>query len=154
MELESRRGICFHQKRHGGTEQSKLLASDAASNDFFGYGVAISDDTAIIGAYAEDTAPNSNNGAAYVFVRSGKTWTEQAKLVASDAESFDQFGFDVAISGDTAVIAARWQGTGLDTNQDAAYLFVRTGAMWTQIAKLSDSDGTSFDQLQRRYFRR
>lgn len=123
----------------------KLLASDAATNDVFGYSVAISGDTAVIGAYLEDTAPNSDNGAVYVFVRTGTTWTEQAKLLASDAFTSDFFGISVAISGDTAVIGAYSEDTAPNTDNGAAYVFVRSGTTWTQQAKLLASDAASFN---------
>ncbi|MBN2822796.1 MAG: cell wall-binding repeat-containing protein, partial [Coriobacteriia bacterium] len=84
------------------TEQAKLTASDGAVSHNFGISVAISSDTAVIGAYYAD----SYRGSAYVFTRSGTAWTEQAKLTASDGAAFEQFGFSVAVSGDTAVVGA------------------------------------------------
>ena len=91
------------------TQQDKLLASDAQSSDVFGYSVSISGDgdTAIVGAYLEDEG-GSTAGAAYVFTRSGGTWTEQQKITASDAEAGDEFGRAVSISGDgnTAIVGA------------------------------------------------
>ena len=66
-------------------EQSKLVASDAADFDSFGVSVSISADTAVAGAYQDTTAAGLAAGSAYVFVRDGTGWTEQAKLVANDA---------------------------------------------------------------------
>jgi hypothetical protein len=135
------------------TEQQKLLASDASTDDFFGNSVALSSDgnTAIIGAYSEDTSPNTNNGAAYVFTRSGSTWTQQAKLLASDAASTDLFGISVALSsdGNTAIIGAYSEDTSPNTNNGAAYVFTRSGSTWTQQAKLLASDAASDDQFGR-----
>jgi hypothetical protein len=131
------------------TEQAKLIASDLATDDTFGGSISLSADgnIAIIGAYAESTSPNSNNGAAYVFTRSGSTWTEQAKLLASDASAFDQFGFSVAISSDgtTAIVGAPFEDTGAATNQGAAYVFTRSGSTWTQQQKLLASDAATGD---------
>ena len=89
--------------RSGGTwtEQQKLTASDAAAGDLFGASVAVSGDTVVAGAYVDDTPAGVDAGSAYVFVRSGGTWTEQQKLTASDAAAGDQFGVSVAVSGDT-----------------------------------------------------
>jgi hypothetical protein len=133
------------------TQQQKLLASDAASSDEFGFSVALSADgnTAIVGATAEDTSPNSNQGAAYVFTLSAGTWTQQQKLLASDASSGDQFGYSVALSadGDTALIGASEEGTSPNSVNGAAYVFTRSGGTWTQQQKLLASDAASSDQF-------
>jgi hypothetical protein len=91
-------------------QQAKLTASDAADFDIFGYSVAVSGDTAVIGAYGDDHAGGNSAGSAYVFVRSGETWIQQAKLTAADAAPYDEFGVCVAVSGDTAVVGA-WLAT-------------------------------------------
>lgn len=127
------------------TQQAKLTASDGFANDNFGGAVAISGDTVIIGAVYND-ATNSDGGAAYVFTRTGTAWTQQARLVASDAAPADQLGISVAIDGDTAVIGTvdvddRGERSG------AAYVFARTGAAWTQQAKLLADDGAEQDQF-------
>ena len=125
-------------------QQQKLTASDIASNDSFGFSVAISSDgnTAIIGAQAEDTSPYSNNGAAYVFTRSGSVWTEQQKLTASDIASNALFGSSVAISsdGNTVIIGAQSQFEAPYTFNGAAYVFTRSGSTWTEQQKLLASD--------------
>jgi len=138
-------GAAYVFTRSGGAwvEQAKLMASDAQSSDQFGYSVAVSGDTAVIGAYGEDTG-GSGAGAAYVFTRSGGAWVEQAKLMASDAQSSDLFGRSVAVSGDTAVIGAHRETTG-GSNAGAAYVFTRTGGSWTQQAKLMASDAQASD---------
>ncbi len=115
----------------------QLLASDGASGEFFGSEVAVSGDTAVIGAYAEDRDGMVNPGAAYVFVRSGTTWIEQAKLVADDAAEQDAFGRAVAIRGDTAVIGAPYKEIDGSSLAGAAYVFTRTGSVWTQRARLT-----------------
>ena len=131
------------------TQQQKLLASDAASNEEFGISVALSADgnTALIGADKEDTSPNTNNGATYVFTRSGSTWTQQQKLLASDAASNDNFGKSVALSadGDTALISAENEDTSPNTNNGAVYIFTRSGTTWTEQQKLLASDAAGGD---------
>ena len=116
--------------------QSELAASDGTPGDAFGWSVAISGFTALVGASGK-----SPNGAAYVFVRSGSTWSQQAELTASDGTQFDAFGGSVAISGSTAVVGAP------DKNSytGAAYVFVRSGIIWSQQAELAASDGASID---------
>jgi hypothetical protein len=129
------------------TEQQKLLASDAATDDVFGGSVSLSSDgnTAIVGSYTESASPTSGQGAAYVFTRSGSTWTQQQKLLASDAASSDGFGWSVYISADsnTAIIGALFEDTGATINQGAAYIFTRSGSTWTQQAKLLASDAAT-----------
>src|SRR5690606_10618039 len=87
----------------GAIEQDKLVASDAQASDYFGYSVAVSGDTVVVGTPFEDSA-GSSAGTAYVFVRNGTSWVQQDKLMANDAEMLDQFGLSVAVSGDTVVV--------------------------------------------------
>jgi len=138
-------GAAYVFTRTGGswTQQAKLMASDAQVNDYFGWSVAVSGDTAVIGAQFEDTG-GSGAGAAYVFTRTGGSWTQQAKLMASDAQANDNFGYSVSVSGDTAVIGARLEDTG-GSGAGAAYVFTRTGGSWTQQAKLMASDAQAND---------
>ncbi|MDQ3258933.1 MAG: FG-GAP repeat protein [Acidobacteriota bacterium] len=90
--------------------ETKLTSSDAAAGEQFDISVAISDDTAVVGAPENYTAAGVNAGSVYVFVRSNGQWSQQVKLTASDAAKDDKFGFSVAISGDTAVVGvANWQ---------------------------------------------
>jgi hypothetical protein len=105
------------------SEQTRLQASDRAENWAFGIGVAIDGDTALVGAYGADNL----RGAAYVFVRAGTTWSEQAKLVASDGASGDGFGASVSLDRDTAVIGTL----------TVAYVFVRNGTTWSEQKKLA-----------------
>ena len=125
------------------TQQAKLIASDGAEGDTFGFPVAISGDTAIIGAIGDDDMA-SGSGSAYVFTRSGTTWTQQAKLTASDGGAGDWFGFSSALSGDTAVIGAPFDDDkGADSG--SVYVFTRSGTTWTQQVKLTASDGAAGD---------
>ena len=90
------------------TRTNKLTAaSDAGAGDMFGYSVAISGDTIVIGSHRDDDNNQVDSGSAYVFVRAYGDWTQQAKLTAaSDAGSSDYFGYSVAVSGDTIVIGS------------------------------------------------
>ena len=120
------------------SEQALLVPSDGTGGDSFGYSVAISGDTVVVGATHHDDGP----GAAYVFVRDGATWSEQQKLTASDGEDNDELGWDVAISGDTAVVSTMGHGLG-----GAAYVFVRDGTTWSEQQKLTASDAASGDDF-------
>ncbi len=124
------------------TEEQRLQASDAAAGGQFGRDAALSGETVIVGSRA-DTSAGADAGAAYVFTRSAGTWTEQQKLEAGDAAEFDEFGFSVALDGDTAVIGARFVNLPDAVNTGAAYVFSRTGSTWTQQQKLEPSTPTA-----------
>jgi hypothetical protein len=133
------------------TQQQKIQASDIQGNSYFGGSVAISGDgnTAIVGAQYEDTGESTNTGAAYIFTRSGGTWTEQAKIQASDKQQGDQFGASVAISGDgnTAIVGAVYEDPGGTTNAGAAYIFTWSGTSWSEQQKIQASDKQQGDQF-------
>jgi hypothetical protein len=127
------------------TQMQKLLASDGAAGDQFGVSVSLSGDTALIGVYVDDDNGDSS-GSAYVFIRTGTTWTQQAKLLASDGAAMDLFGLSVSLSGDTAFVGAQ-QDDDNGANSGSAYVFTRTGTTWTQQAKLLASDGAAGDNF-------
>lgn len=128
------------------TQQAKLTASDGKTLDYFSSSVAVSGDTAAIGAYGDDHVDfsNSNQGSAYVFVRAGTVWTQQAKLIASDAALNDQFGLAIAVQADTIAVGAPYDDD-LGANSGSVYVFVRTGTVWTQQAKVTAGDGIAGD---------
>ncbi|MGI8603981.1 MAG: FG-GAP repeat protein [Verrucomicrobiales bacterium] len=123
------------------TQAAYLKASNTAISDGFGTSVAISGDTVVVGAPHEDSSATGVNGvqgnnsassagAAYVFVRTGTTWTQQAYLKASNTAAEQRFGFSVAVSGDTIVVGSDGAG---------AHVFVRSGTTWTHQAYLNVS---------------
>jgi hypothetical protein len=115
--------------------QTRLLPRDATAQNDFGVSVAISGNTALIGASTADGGPGAGTGAAYVFVKVGPLWVQEARLVASDATPEDNFGADVALDGDTALIGA--PNKGILGGIGAAYVFVRSGTAWSQQSKLT-----------------
>ncbi len=135
-------------------ELARLLAPDGAGDDRIGRNVAISGNTIIVGTNTHDIGANPDQGAAYVFVRSGTTWMFQQKLPASDAQANDQFGWSVAVSGNTAIIGAPFEDNATRPDDGSAYVFTRTGTSWTLQQKLfGDSDnpgGEDFFGQQRR----
>jgi hypothetical protein len=117
------------------TSQS-VDALDTVSGDNFGISVGIDGNYAIVGAQQGD----GGNGSAYIFYKSGGTWSEQAKLTASDKANNDVFGDDVDISGDYAIVASRQDDD--PSNAGSVYIFKREGTTWTQKDRLrSDSPG-------------
>jgi hypothetical protein len=127
------------------TLQAQLTANDGASGDFFGNAVAFSNNTAVVGASRQ---PNGNRrGAAYVFVRSGASWSQQQQLIPADGVNGDDFAISVAIDADTVVVGAPSKTIGLLSGRGAAYVFVRNGTTWTQQQQLIASDGGLFDNF-------
>lgn len=123
------------------TEQAKFTANDYVSEDGFGLAVSLYGDTAIFGSRSHDVGPNINQGAAYVFVREGSTWTQQAKLVASDGAAGDWFGQSVGLWGDIAIVGAMYDTVGANPGQGSSYVFVRNGTTWIEQTKLTPTDG-------------
>ncbi|HEX6184754.1 MAG TPA: FG-GAP repeat protein, partial [Pyrinomonadaceae bacterium] len=128
-------------------QQGKLQANDGAAQDALGFSVAISGDTAVVGAPADATGSNTRQGAAYVYVRSGSTWTQQQKLTASDGIANDEFGYAVAIAGDTIFVGRHFTQAGNNARtRGAVYVFTRTGNVWTQApTPLTPSDAADGD---------
>jgi hypothetical protein len=113
--------------------QQKLTASDGAAGDRFGHSVAISGDTLVAGADLDTIDANADQGSAYIFTRSGSTWTQQQKLTANNGLPLDFLGTSVAIDANTVVVGAVGNDFGANLNQGSAYVFVSsacpTGAL-------------------------
>jgi hypothetical protein len=164
-------GAVYVFVRNGTTwsQQAYLKASNTSAIDVFGWSVSLSGDTLAVGASGEDSQAtgvdgdqdddsSSGAGAAYVFVRNGTVWSQQAYLKASNTESNDRFGLSVSVSGDTLAIAAPFEdssATGVDGDQadnsasgaGAAYVFVRSDTVWSQQAYLKASNTEASDQF-------
>ena len=124
-------------------QRSKITVEDARAGDLFGNAVAMSGETVLIGAPGVDDA-GPEAGAAYIFVRAGDEWIQQAKIIGADIGMFDGFGTAVALHEDTAVVGAYGKDEGgMDTG--AAYVFVRNGTSWTQQAKLTHQNAVPGD---------
>ncbi len=129
------------------TQQQKLLAADGAAQDSFGSAVALSGETALIGARDDDVGANVDQGSAYVFTRSGGAWSQQAKLTAEDGSADASFGAKVALDGDTALVIAQYADVGGNHYQGAGYVFTRSGMTWTQQDQLVDDGGAEWYQF-------
>lgn len=134
------------------SEVTKLLASDAAAEDEFGFCVSISGDTAVVGAPFHDHLAGSNSGSAYIVQQDPAdpdTWDEIKELIAQDAFVGDLFGFSVAISGDVAIVGARRDDDG-GINAGSAYIFRRDQGgidQWGQWSKVTASDAAAGDHF-------
>ena len=138
-------GSAYIFKRIGTSwvQEAKLLASDGATNDQFGWSVSISGDYAILGARGDDDNGN-NSGSAYVFKRTGTSWVHEAKLLPFSGAAFDDFGVSVSILDDYVIVGAMEDNLNRDRS-GSAYVFKRTGTSWQQEAKLLASDGADRD---------
>lgn len=149
--------------------EAYLKASNADEDDLFGFALALSGDTLVVGAYREDSngqgvdGPQDENssessGAAYVFQRKGTSWAQEAYLKASNTDGGDNFGHRVSISGDTIVVGANAESSsaaGVNGDESvndsagagAAYVFQRAGGQWQQEAYLKASQTSNGDQF-------
>ncbi|MEW8524791.1 MAG: cadherin-like beta sandwich domain-containing protein [Candidatus Thiodiazotropha endolucinida] len=165
-------GVVYVFTRNDGiwSQQARLEASNAETNDYFGVSVAISGDTLVVGAIGEDSSISGgedNNsifdaGAVYVFTRSGSVWTQQALLKASyllgssgRGSTGNEFGYSVAISGDTLIVGSPNADSSDDIgdfnelfparSSGAAFVFTRTDGVWNQLTSLSASNAEEGD---------
>lgn len=131
-------------------EEARLITSDFFIFDELGKAVAIDGDRIIAGAHHEGTAcdeskdpvilQNCRSGAAYVFEYDGKTWSETAKIVPSDAHTQNRFGSAIALTGDVAVIGSWNAGNNADIcppncatdGHGAVYVYRFDGAQWNE----------------------
>ena len=130
----------FTKSRKGWNEVAELTASDGASGDAFGNAVALSrtGSTIVIGAVIH----NDVAGSAYVFARSGDSWTQTTELTPRHGSGMALFGVAVSISSDGSRVLVGAQGQGLG---GAAYLFSNRGSSWTRTQVVTASDVGAYD---------
>ena len=122
------------ERRDGKWSQlARLTASDGTTRDAFGFAVAASNDTIVVGA-PNHSGNGERAGAAYVFERRGDVWNQAGKLTASDAAPATWFGNAVAIGRDTIVVGMLTNGYG--KRSGAAYVFERQQGRWLEVARL------------------
>jgi len=127
--------------------QQKLTAPDGAAEDSFGTSVSLFEDSALAGMPEDDIGGNLSQGSAYVFARTGTTWSFQQKLTAPDGAAGDFFGTSVSLFEDSALVSAPFDDVGANDAQGSAYVFVRTGTMWSFQQKLTAPDGAANDSF-------
>lgn len=132
-------------------QEAKIMAADRAANDNFGSSLALSKDATrlAIGSYGSDISPTTNNGAVYIYIRTGITWSLEAKLQASDKASNDSFGYSVAMADDASrVFVGAFAATvSAVTQAGAVYVFTRSLTTWAQEAKLIAAVRAQDDKL-------
>ncbi|MBN1373299.1 MAG: FG-GAP repeat protein [Anaerolineaceae bacterium] len=152
------------------TQQAYLKASNTQTDDWFGISVAVSGDTAVVGANKEDSSATgvngdeSNNaaldsGSVYVFTRTGVTWSQQSYLKASNTGEYDHFGRSVAVAEDNIVVGAYREGSAADeidgdqsddpsyVDAGAAYVFNRMNNIWEQRTYIKASNTGGGDRF-------
>lgn len=136
-----------HIFRYDGAEwdrEARLVSpGGSTTEDWFGQHVAISGGTLVVGA-THDKDNGSEAGAAYVFCRSGSSWAQQAKLLPADGAKWDGFGVTVSVSGGVIVAGAPGNDDS-GSSSGSAYVFRRTGVVWTQQVKLVAADSAALD---------
>ena len=125
-------------------EETKLLSSDGETFDEFGTSVAIIDERIVVGAPG-DSENGTGSGSAYVFRLTGEQWIEEAKLIASDGASADEFGSSVAISGNIVVVGAYDDNNESGIDAGGAYIYRYNGFQWIEETKVTASDGSTDD---------
>jgi hypothetical protein len=127
------------------TQEAKLLASDGATEDFFGASVAISGAWAVVGAPFDDDN-GANSGSAYAFKRkSNGRWRQRAKILRPGGDPNDFFGFSVGLSGKDAIVGAPWDDDG--SAEGSATVFRRAGNVWTKLRRLRASDASLYEMF-------
>jgi hypothetical protein len=144
-------GSAFVYVRNGTswTLQQRINATGSSNLDQFGASVAIDGNLIIVGAF-NDTINGQQSGSAYAFLRSGSTWSQEAKLTDVDGNLPNQFGygFSVDISQDKAIIGVRHGAIGtIQFQPGLAVIFSRAGGVWTREARISAPDLVTFDQF-------
>ncbi len=125
---------------------ARIVAPDGARDDRFGSSVSLRGDLLAIGVPLDDDA-GSNAGAVVLFRYDGVSWTQEARLHASDAQWNDQFGTSVAVDTDRIVVGAPFDDDG-GSDAGAAYVFVRNNdGVWVEEQKLLPDDPASNAQF-------
>lgn len=142
-----------------GSQPAFIKSSNSEFDDWFGYSLALSGDTFVAGAFSEDSSATGVNGsqgngaeesgAAYVFVRNGETWTQQAYLKSTDHQAGDFFGASAGIDGDTIAVGATRTSVlsppTASSRSGVAYVFTREGGVWSQRQRLAPSNPRNGD---------
>jgi hypothetical protein len=150
--FNSNSGAAYIFKNNSGiwSQIQKIVASDREEHTWFGYSVSISGDYAVIGAWMEGKDAIGENpltyaGSAYIFKNNGRIWSQVQKIVASDRDHDDRFGYSLAISGDYLIVSAYEEdhdlmGGNTLNSAGSAYIFKRNGETWTEVQKITALD--------------
>jgi hypothetical protein len=133
----------FTKSNGTSSESQKLTASDGGLFDNFGASVALDGSTLVVGANGATVGGNAAQGAVYVFTESNGTWTQTQKLTANDGAAYDNFGLSVALKASTILVGSPQAAIGGNAGQGALYVFAESNGTWSQVQKLTASDGAA-----------
>lgn len=135
------RGAVFIFTRSGNTwsQANVIQSSDIANGDNFGFSIALTSDAnyMAVGAIGEDTGNTTNNGAVYIFTRSGNVWAQQAKILPTTRSNNGNFGEGLAINDYGNKVFIGEPNSTLSSNAGDLYQYNRTGNTWTLIGRNS-----------------
>ncbi len=130
-------------------QRQKLIASDGAAYDIFGFVVSLDGNRLAIGACKADIGGNKNQGAVYIFDFNGSSWSESQKLTAGDGAIDDWFGNTVSLDGSRLAVGALLADIGGNIKQGAVYIFDFNGSSWSESQKLTAGDSAAYDRFGR-----
>ncbi|MFN0008357.1 MAG: hypothetical protein ACKVXR_10645 [Planctomycetota bacterium] len=135
----------FEKTPQGWVETAKLTASDGAPIDHFGWSVDVDGDRVLVGALAAGTA-----GAAYLFERTSGAWIERVKFVPPDSPAGGDFGREVCLERDRALVSMPETGSKLGpAGPGAIYVYRPENGAWPFVARISPTDGIDDDGFGR-----
>jgi len=137
----------FTQSNGTWSESQKLTANDGGLFDNFGASVALDGSTLVVGANGATVGGDAAQGAVYVFTESNGTWTQTQKLTANDGAAYDNFGLSIALKGSTILVGSPQAAIGGNAGQGALYVFTESNGTWSQVQKLTASDGAASDSF-------
>ena len=140
-------GAAYIFRRDGTTwvEETRLVSPNPEFYGYFGHSVAIDGDYAIVGAYREDAGGVTGAGRAYIFHRSNGAWAQQATIAATGAREGLSFGYQVALSGEYALLGSIEELRG--SAPATAYMFQRDGTSWSQVQTFTPPDGVNGEKF-------
>ncbi|MBS1786169.1 MAG: hypothetical protein JST85_00500 [Acidobacteria bacterium] len=137
----------FARSGGGWVQQQRLNPIDPAAAQGFGFSVALSGQTIVVGVLDDNSYTPGSEGSAYVFIRNNGMWTQQQKLIANDGAFHNYFSTSVAISGEAIAVGAFYDTVGKNAEQGDVFVYARSGAVWTQQQKLTANDGDAEDNF-------
>lgn len=141
-------GFRIWQKLSGWNPDFIRSRTAAMNWDEFGVSLDMSSESLIVGArYETETSDQYERGAAFVFVRNGSAWSQQAKLVVAGSSQGDEAGYAVAIEGDDSAVGVRRDDVASNSNAGSVRVFHRSGSAWSEAATLTATPLASNDSF-------
>jgi hypothetical protein len=120
-------------------QEQKLMAADGKAADYLGAALDVAGDLLVVSAHGHDQGSKTDQGAAYVFRRTGTQWTQETELLASNGRANDWFGLGIAIDHGRVLIGAPYV-THVESSAGAVYVFRQQGTVWVQESETFNPD--------------